>query len=181
VHNDFELGEHMTQLSRHSAKRNAPQHPTRAANVVIAALIATAGFAGAPSALAATKGPLCSLASSQRVKSALGITVGPPVATRNATVTVCQFEESVGLLVRFQTNDSASNFAAGQKSFDKHGYPTKTVNGIGTKAYSSSTGKANKMVFNTLVVLQNKTELLITAAEPVAKLDALAKLILPSL
>ena len=34
---------------------------------------------------------------------------------------------------------------------------------------------------NTIVVLKNKTELLITANEPLAKLEALAKLILPSL
>jgi hypothetical protein len=68
-------------------------------------------------------------------------------------------------------------FAAGQKSFTQHGQPTKTVNGLGTKAYSSTfAGKTN-----TIVVLKNKTELLITANEPLAKLEALAKLILPSL
>ena len=68
-------------------------------------------------------------------------------------------------------------FAAGQKSFTQHGLPIKTVNGLGKEAYSSTfKGEAN-----TIVVLENKTELLITGNEPLAKLEALAKLILPSL
>lgn len=126
---------------------------------------------------AAVSGPSCNLASAKSVKSALGITVGSPSVTKNGPVTVCEFASTSPLLVRFETNESASMFAAGQKSFTQHGQPTKTVNGLGTKAYSSTfAGKTN-----TIVVLKNKTELLITANEPLAKLEALAKLILPSL
>jgi hypothetical protein len=126
---------------------------------------------------AAVSGPSCNLASAKSVKSALGITVGSPSVTKNGPVTVCEFASTSPLLVRFETNESASMFAAGQKSFTQHGQPTKTVNGLGTKAYSSIfKGKTN-----TIVVLKDKTELLITANEPLAKLEALAKLILPSL
>jgi len=126
---------------------------------------------------AAVSGLSCNLASAKSVKSALGITVGSPSVTRNGPVTVCEFASTSPLLVRFETNESASMFAAGQKSFTQHGQPTKTVNGLGTKAYSSTfEGKTN-----TIVVLKNQTELLITANEPLAKLEALAKLILPSL
>ena len=126
---------------------------------------------------AAVSGPSCNLASAKSVKSALGITVGSPSVTKNATVTVCLFATTSGLLVRFETNETASLFALGRKSFGQHGEPTKTVNGLGTKAYSSIfKGKTN-----TIVVLKDKTELLITANEPLAKLEALAKLILPSL
>ena len=126
---------------------------------------------------AAVSGPSCNLASAKSVKSALGITVGSPSVTKNGPVTVCEFASTSPLLVRFETNESASMFAAGQKSFTQHGQPTKTVNGLGTKAYSSTfAGKTN-----TIVVLKNKTEMLITANEPLAKLEALAKLILPSL
>ena len=67
-------------------------------------------------------------------------------------------------------------FAAGRKSFEKHGAPTKTVNGLGLKAYSSTAGG-----FTTVVVLKNDTELLVTANVSLAKIVALAKLILPSL
>lgn len=175
----------MTELSCHSAKTTARQRFSRAANVVIGALIAMAGFAGAPSVLAATtphrfnahfSGPSCNLASAKRVKSALGITVASPSVTKNRTVTVCQFRSKSGLLVRFQTSESASLFAVGRKSFEKHGEPTKTVNGLGMKAYSSSAAR-----FTTIVVLKNNTELLVTAKVSLAKIVGLAKLILPSL
>lgn len=176
----------MTQRRRHSANEAARHRfSRRPANVVIGALIAAAAFAGAPSVLAAAtpqrldahvSSPSCNLASAKRVKSALGITVASPTVTKNRTVTVCQFRSKTGLLVRFQTDESASLFAVGRKSFEKHGEPTKTVNGLGTKAYSASVGG-----FTTIVVLKDSTELLITANVPRAKIVALAKLILPLL
>jgi hypothetical protein len=159
-------------------------HMTRAAHVLIVASIAIAGFAGTPAVDAATAqraaghatGLSCSLASATRVRSALGITVGPAQVTRNGPVTVCQFRSGTGLLVRFQTSVSASRFASGRKSFGQQGVSTKTIDGVGSKAYSSSIQGTN-----TIVVLQKTTELLITANAPQTKLVALAKLILPSL
>ena len=127
---------------------------------------------------AAASGPSCSLASAKSVKSALGITVASPSVTKNGPVTVCLFTSTSALLVRFETNETASMFAVGRKSFGQHGEPTKTVNGLGTTAYSSTFAGGKS---NTIVVLKNKTELLITANEPLAKLEALAKVILPSL
>lgn len=166
----------MTQLGCHPAKASA-RHRSRAANVASGALIAVAGIAGAPSVHAATTpSPSCKLASAKRVKSALGITVASPLVTKNRTVTVCQFTSNSGLLVRFETDESASLFAIGRKSFEKHGEATKTVNGLGTKAYSASAGGST-----TIVVLKNNTELLVTAKVSLAKVVALAKLILSSL
>ena len=136
-----------------------------------AAVLASTGTA------AAVSGPSCSLASAKRVKSAVGLTVASPSVTKNGPVTVCLFTSTPVLLVRFETNETASMFAVGRKGFGQHGEPTKTVNGLGTEAYSSSIGSTS----NTIVVLESKTELLITANEPLAKLVALAKLILPSL
>jgi hypothetical protein len=136
-----------------------------------AAVLASTGTA------AAVSGPSCSLASAKRVKSAVGLTVASPSVTKNGPVTVCLFTSTPVLLVRFETNETASMFAVGRKGFGQHGEPTKTVNGLGTEAYSSSIASTS----NTIVVLKSKTELLITANEPLAKLVALAKLILPSL
>lgn len=175
----------MIQLSFRSEKAAARHRLSRAANVVIGALIAMAVFARAPSVLAATtphrlsahlSGSSCNLASAKRVKSALGISVASPSVTKNRTVTVCQFRSNSGLLVRFEADESPSLFAVGRKSFEKHGQATKTVDGLGTRAYSSSAGG-----FTTIVVLKNNTELLITAKVSLAKVAALAKLILPSL
>lgn len=149
----------------------------------IAASAAAAG--GAPSVFAATTpyrlgtqsaAPSCSLASPKKVKSALGLTVGAPVVTKNGPVTVCLFMTTPALLVRFQIHETAALFAFGRKGFDQHGEPTKTVSGLGTKAYSASAGKSS-----TIVVLQNKTELLVTGTSPLPKLVTLAKLILPTL
>jgi len=142
--------------------------------VVIGALIAIAAFAGAPSAQAAT--PSCSLASASRVKSALGVTVAAPQVTKNGPVTVCQFITASALLVRFQTSETTALYTFGRKSFGKHGVSTKTVSGLGTNAYTASIGK-----LHTLVVLQGKTELLVQGKTPLPKLEALAKLILPTL
>ena len=138
---------------------------------------AAAVLAGTGTAAAAS-GPSCNLASAKSVKSALGIAVRSPLVTKNATVTVCLFPSAPPLLVRFETNETSSLFALGQKSFGQHGEPTKAVNGLGTKAYSSTLAGGKS---NTIVVLKNKTELLITGSKPLAKLEALAKLILPSL
>jgi hypothetical protein len=156
----------------------------RTTNVAIGALVAIAGFAGAPAVQAATQhlgaqsaSPSCSLASAAKIKSALGMTISTAASvTRNGPVTVCQFRTASALLVRFQTSETPALFAFGRKSFATHGQSTKTLTGIGTKAYSSSIGKTV-----TVVVLQGKTELLIVASAPVAKVEALAKLILPSL
>jgi hypothetical protein len=175
----------MTLLRCQSSKRTGRSRLPSAAKVAIGVVIATAGLGGAPSALAGkatlrdnahSSGPACDLASPARVKSALGLTVASPSLTKNATVTVCQFTTASGLLVRFETNESASLFALGRNGFQQHGEATKTVSGIGTEAYSSSFGGTN-----TIVVLKNKTELLVTSGVSLAKVVALAKLILPSL
>jgi hypothetical protein len=143
---------------------------------LVLAISAAAVLAGTGEA-AAVSGPSCSLASPKLVKSALGITVKAPIVTRNGPVTVCLFTSTPSLLVRFETNETAAMFAAGRKGFSQHGEPTKTVNGLGTEAYSSSMGSRS----NTIVVLKGTVELLITGAEPLTKQEALAKLLLPSL
>jgi hypothetical protein len=152
----------------------APRWRSAAALVLIAGVIVA--VAGATTATAS--GPSCRLASAKRVKAALGITVSAPTVTRNGPVTVCEFAAPAPLLVRFETHESTALFAAGRKGFTKHGEPTKTVSGLGSAAYSSSLdgGKSN-----TIVVLKDATELLITGARPLAKLEALARLIVPAL
>lgn len=129
-----------------------------------------------PPTVDAAAGSLCSLASAKRVKATIGPVVSTPSSTSNGPVTVCQFTTPAGLLVRFQRNESSAAFAAAKRSFPKHGEPVKSVNGLGSAAYSSTLAHTN-----TIVVLQNSTELLIVAAAPLTKVTALAKLILPSL
>ena len=142
--------------------------------VVAGVLIAIAVLAGTASAQAAT--PSCSLASASRVKSALGVTVAAPQVTKNGPVTICQFITASALLVRFQTSETMALYTFGRKSFGKQGVSTKTVSGLGSNAYTASIGG-----LHSLVVLQGKTELLVQGKTPLQKLEALARLILPSL
>jgi hypothetical protein len=144
---------------------------------LIVATGATAVLAGTGAATAAT-GPSCSLVSAKRVKSALRVTVGSPIATKKGPVTVCGFTGVSPILVRFQTGETAAMFSAGRKSFTTHGEPTETVGGLGDNAFSSSLAGGKS---NTIVILKHTTELLVTGTEPLAKLEALAKLILPAL
>ena len=119
---------------------------------LIVATGAAAVLAGTGTATAAGA-PSCNVATTQRVKSAVGLTVGSPSVTKEGPVTVCFFTSTPPLLVRFETNESASLFAYGRKSFAKHGEPTKTVSGLGTSAYSSSIGGGKS---NTIVILKTR-------------------------
>jgi len=144
---------------------------------LILATGAAAILAGTATATAAST-PSCSLASTKRVKAALGITVGSATVTRNGPVTVCLFMSTPALLVRFETKETPALYSYGRKGFSQHHEPTKTVTGLGTSAYSASLAGGKS---NTIIVLKGTVELLITGAEPLHKLEALAKLILPSL
>jgi hypothetical protein len=93
-------------------------------------------------------------------------------------VTVCVFPPPTALLVRFETHETSALYTAGRNSFTKHGEPTKTVHGLGSAAYSSSLAGGKS---NTIVALKGTTELLVTGTQPLAKLEALAKLILAAL
>ena len=146
------------------------------ATACAAALVAT------PAATAA-KTPSCALVTATMLKSALGATFAKPTSTSNAPVLVCNFrglDKIPSLLVRFQVNESASSFRLARKQFDAHGERTKTVTGIGQAAYSSTLG-SGAFATNTLVVLKGSTELLVTAPAPLARVEALARKLLPAL
>jgi hypothetical protein len=143
--------------------------------VLLAVATAVAILASAGSA--AARGINCGVATPAKVKAALGVTVSSPYRSNAGPVTVCEYKISAknDLEVRVQTHASAAVFARSRTSLNKLG-GTKTVRGLGSPAYSASFGGAN-----TLVVFKHGVLLELIVKEPLGKIEALAKLVLPSL
>jgi len=99
----------------------------------------------------------------------------------NGSVTVCTYSGTPGpVIVRFQSGEDPSTFAAGKQSFAQNGETTDDVAGIGDGAYSSTSGSGQAQT-NTLVVLKGTIELLVTAPVTLDDVSALVRQILPSI
>jgi hypothetical protein len=83
-------------------------------------------------------------------------------------------------MIRFETGESAADFAAGRKRFEQLGEHTVPRTGFGQSAYSVVLG-SNKTVTSTLVVLTGSTELLVLGTGALYKAEALAKKVLARL
>jgi hypothetical protein len=104
----------------------------------------------------------CALAPASEVSAALGISASNPITTTNSTVTICTYPG--GALIRFQTGETAANFAVGKAGFGQHGESVSDVSGLGDAAYSSSLASTN-----TLVALKGSIEILISSSASLAK------------
>lgn len=130
------------------------------------------GTGGQPSAAAspgsgggrASSQPTCALAPASVVNAALGSDLGAPQQTLNGTVTVCTYQgpKAGQVIVRFQTGDNATTFAAGRKAFDANHEPTKDYPGFADEAYTNTLGSGG-LTLNTLVARQGSTEILVTS------------------
>lgn len=125
--------------------------------------------------------PSCSSVPASEVNSALGVNVGSPTSVVNGPVTTCTYNGTPGqVIIRFQTGENASTFAAGKAGFAKNGETTTDVSGLGDAAYSSSVG-SGQFQTNTIVVLEGSIELLVTAPVTQEDVNALARQILLSI
>jgi hypothetical protein len=125
--------------------------------------------------------PSCGLVPASEVNDALGFNVQSPSSQVNGPVTVCTYNGSPGsVIVRFQTGEDASTFAADKQRSQQNGELTTDVPGLADAAYSSQVGSGRSQS-NTLVVLKGSTELLITASATFDDINALARQILPSI
>jgi hypothetical protein len=73
---------------------------------------------------------------------------------------------------------SATTFASGRSGRTSRAEPTKTVAGLGTAAYSSPIGSDGT---STTLVLEDRTELFVTALTPLAEIEAPAEKLPPVL
>jgi hypothetical protein len=119
----------------------------------------------------------------QTVSEIYGHGFGPPEERSNASVTVCSYlnpGNGVSVLVRIELGATRRTFSAERRQFDRYKEHTVTQGGIGTAAYSVVLD-AGPAQTSTVVVLEGRTELLVTGTGPLAKAVALARKVLPLL
>lgn len=152
----------------------------------------TSSTAGASSSAGAGTGPTagatpaaagCSLAPASLVNSTFGTTVTDASPEVNGTVTLCHYSNGANpsaVLIRFATGMSLTDFKANEAGFAAHGESTTDISGLGDAAYSSTIGTGASAV-NTVVALKSNTEVLITASQPLTKVQALSQALLSAL
>ena len=141
----------------------------------------TLAVAGPASASASANPPTCGLAPVGVIGSVYGAKFRPLAAQTKGRVTVCTFLSTVpviSVLVRFQVGESAADFEAGRREFDRRAEHTVSRPGFGSHAYSVVLG-AGKTLTSTIVVLTGSTELMVTGTGTLAKAEALAQKVLP--
>jgi hypothetical protein len=136
------------------------------------------GEVGTPAAA-----PGCAVAPASLVSSTLGVQVSEPSEITNASVTACTYLSGGGgstVIVRYQTEENATTFAAGRHGFEESGQATTAVTGFMDEAYSSSS-EFGDAVTNTLVARKGSVEILVTAVAPIDAEKALIQKIFDSL
>lgn len=119
------------------------------------------GEVGTPAAA-----PNCAVAPAPVVSSTLGKQVSEPSEIANAAVTECTYLSSGGgggtVIVRYQTQENATTFAAGRHGFEESGQPTTDVKGFLDEAYYTSSEFGDN-VTNTLVARKGSVEVQVMA------------------
>jgi hypothetical protein len=91
--------------------------------------------AGTVSGSSAVGKTMCKDSPSAAVGQALGLAVGPVVATDEGRVTVCAYTGRYEVLVRYQTDENASQFAVDRQSAVRLHQEVTAVTGLGEQAF----------------------------------------------
>lgn len=122
--------------------------------------------AGAPSAVSsaarAASTSQCSVSSSAMVGKALGLSVGKVIPSVEGPVTVCAFAGRYEVLIRYQTGETAAEFARGKSSQQSLHQAVAAVGGLGDAAYSA-TDSAGRPQLYTLAVRSGDIAVFITS------------------
>jgi hypothetical protein len=123
--------------------------------------VAGTGGASANAANAASTSE-CANAPSALVGKDLKLAVGKVTADAEGPVTVCAYAGRYEVLVRYQTGETAAEFAQARESQASLHQSVGTVSGLGESAYVASY-TASKPASNTLGSLQGKIAIFITS------------------
>jgi hypothetical protein len=104
----------------------------------------------------------CASAPASLVGKALAITVGKVMATAEGPVTVCAYTGRYEVIVRYQTGETATEFAQAKDSQASLHQSVDTVKGLGDAAYLA-TYTATKPASNTLGALKGDIAIFITS------------------
>lgn len=134
--------------------------------------------ATAPRAQAVANDPrACAVAPSATVGSALHLPVGKVIGTVEGPVTVCAYQGRYEVIVRFQRNETAGQFAADKRATGTHHQAITSVAGLGDSAYLATYTLA-KPPANTLAVLHSGEAVYITSpAAPAAERKLMQQLL----
>ena len=116
---------------------------------------------------AGTDARACAIAPSAMVAAALKLPVGRVMGTVEGPVTVCAYTGRYEVLVRFQHDESASEFAAARQSTGARHQLVTAVTGLGHGAYLATYTLA-KPPQNTLAVRHGRFAIFITSPAALA-------------
>jgi hypothetical protein len=120
----------------------------------------------------------CSLVSASTLSKLIGVTVKAPTSVVEGQTTTCTYADSVGgVILQYETGYSESLFQGNVKLFHQHGESTTKLAGYGSDAVAISIGKLSAG----LSLIKGSHGFLVSAVEPLAKLEAVAHQVLPSL
>ena len=126
----------------------------------------TAVVAGQATTAATTKAkPTCDMAPASLVNSVLGTNVAAAAAQNLGAVVVCRYSPASGsgsVVVRVQTDMSATAFKEGRAISDANGMPTTDLPGFADQAYTNVL-KAGTHVTNTVIALKGTTQLIVAS------------------
>jgi len=147
-----------------------------------ALFVSCTGVVGSVGASASQKAISCSIVSPAEIKATLGLSVSKPKAEQlalglglNCTYTIAKTYGILNVALNFKRPVTT---AQQLRSSVSPGGTTKPVKGLGQAAYCNIVG-SGKSATITLYVLQDKTSFYISVAAPLAKVEALAREILP--
>ncbi|MGH3169158.1 MAG: hypothetical protein ACRDN0_25175 [Trebonia sp.] len=127
--------------------------------------------AGGPSAVSSASSTAstsqCSVTSSALVGKALGLPVGKVIPSVEGPVTVCAYAGRNEVLIRYQTGETAAEFAQGKSSQQGLHQTVAAVGGLGDGAYSA-TDSAGRSQLYTLAARSGDIAVFITSPAPLS-------------
>jgi hypothetical protein len=151
---------------------------SKSSNVTASTTSTTAGSRGGSGS-----SPSCRLAPASEVSAALGLRATGPESTVVEPATTCRYAvdgNPSGVIVRFQTGETAGTFEAEKSNFHTSDQETTDLPGVGDEAFTSTLG-AGSIVTNTVMTRQGDTTLLVTAGAPLDKIEAYVRDLLKKL
>ena len=143
----------------------------------------TAASAPSLTSGAATGSPSCATVPASTVSVDLGVTVSGPVVRPSGTSASCSYSSGsfrAAVVITVTRGATSESFAADAAKLGAYGATTTTISDLGDSAMASALGTGPDQT-NTVAVLSGSTEVTITAAAALARIEALAQTVLAQL
>jgi len=125
----------------------------------------------------ATNAGLCKLVAPSVIATALSESMTFPETLAHESTTECVYRSKEGttaILIRYDTDSSASTFAKSKETFERRGQKLGAITGLGDQAYyfSEQTGQVS---VTTVVLLEGTLQLLITGSATLDQVGSIAR------